>query len=542
MEREEARLETGPRNGAAASTERAARQWLVALVVVGVLARVLRYGLGFALWEDEAFLVVNLFEKDVPGLLGPLDFGQLAPPLWLLAEKAVAELLGFSEWSLRLVAFVSSLASLALFVSLARRLLAGWEATFAAGIFAVSYPCVRYAAEAKPYGVDLLVSVALLLAGVRLAEGARPVRWLLLAALLAIGPWLSFPSAFVGGGIVLLGLSQALAAAGPGHRVAAGAPWVAAGLLHVASLLAVQACIADAAAPTLPGMQAFWLEALPPFATPLRIPLWLLASLTGPLFAFPVGGVAGASVVTTVAVLGGVVLLAGSSRRPLIAFCTAPLALHLAAAALHRYPFGGHTKFSLYAVPLVSILAAVSLAHLASPGRGPGRRTDPGGGAVATFLLVIGLAVLARDLVWPYKNPSDEAARSFARGFWVDAALGAETVCLESDLGVSFQPELRSRLSWFATYRANQILYSPRHGRREAPRLDRVTAGRPLLLVEYRVAAFAYDQEGSWRWMEKTRTELTLVEETKIPVPRRDQHQRRLLTTDEIVLRRFVPR
>lgn len=542
MEREGIRLETGPCSGTAAFAQRAARRWLVALVVVGVVARVLRYGLSFALWEDEAFLVVNLFEKDFRGLLGPLDFVQLAPPLWLFAEKGVAEVLGYSEWSLRLVAFVSSLASLALFVSLARRVLAGWGATFAVGIFAVSYPCVRYAAEAKPYGVDLLVSVALLLAGVRLAEEARPVRWLLLSALLAFGPWLSFPAVFVGGSVVLLGLLRALASAGPGHRLADGAPWVAAGLLHVSSFVAAQACVAGAAAPTLPGMQAFWGDAFPPLGTPLRTPLWLLASLTGPLLAFPVGGAAGASTVTAVAVLGGAVLLARSSRRPLLAFCTVPLALHLAAASLHRYPFGGHTKFSLYAAPLVSILAAIALAHLASLRPLPGGRRGPGDEAVAALLLVIGVAVFARDLAWPFKNPSDEAARSFARGFWADASLEAETVCLESDLGVSFQPGLRSRLSWFATYRANRILYSRGHGRREAPRFPGVSAARPLLVVEYRVGAFGYDGKALQRWLDAMGEKLDLVEEKRFPVRRHDQHGRRLVATDEIVLRRFVPR
>lgn len=541
-ERETGPLEPASREGVAGSTESAARRWLVALVAVGVVTRVLRYGLNFALWEDEAFLVVNLFEKGVRGLLGPLDFGQLAPPLWLLVEKTVAELLGYSEASLRLVAFVSSLGSLALFVLLARRVLAGWEATFAVGVFAVSYPCSRYAAEAKPYGVDLLVSVALLLAAVRLAEEARPLRWLLLAALLAFGPWLSFPSVFVGGGVVLLGLFRALGSSGPGRRGTAGAPWLAAGLLHAASFVALQAFIADAAAPTLSGMQEFWRDAFPPLATPLGIPLWLLVSLAGPLLAFPVGGAAGASVVTAVAVLAGAVLLARSSRCPLLAFCTVPFALHLVAASFHRYPFGGHTKFSLYAVPLASILAAVALARLASLRPGPDGRASSGGRAVAAFLFAIGLAVLARDLAWPYKNPSDEEARDFARRFWADAALGAETVCLESDLAVSFQPGLRSRLSWFATYRANQILYSPRHGRREAPRLWGVSAARPLLVVEYRVGAFAYDEAGLQRWLDAMKEKQVPVEEKRIPVKRRDQRGRRLVATDEIVLRRFVPR
>ena len=542
MESQAIPLGARPLDVAAASTERAAGRWLVALVAVGVLARGLRYGLGFALWEDEAFLVVNLFEKDYASLLGPLDFVQLAPPLWLLAEKALAELLGFSESSLRLAAFVSSLASLALFVALARRVLAGWEATVAVGLFAVSYPCVRYAAEAKPYGVDLLVSVGLLLAAVRLAEGARPARWLALAALLAVGPWLSFPSAFVGGGVVLLGLFRALGSAGPGHRVAAGAPWVAAGLLHASSLLAVQARIAAAAGPVLPGMQDFWAAAFPPLATPLSMPLWLLGSLTGPLLAFPAGGATGGSVVTTAAVLAGAVALARSSRPSLLAFCTVPFLLHLVAASLRRYPFGGHVKFSLYAAPLVSILAAASLSLLARRRPGSGRRSSLDGRVAAALLLVVGLGVVARDLAWPYKNPSDEQARSFAREFWADAARGAEAVCLSSDLGITFQPELRSRLSWFATYRANQILYSARHGRREAPRLSSVSAGRPLLVVEYKVGAFGYDEVGLRHWLDAMRENLGFVEEKRIPVERRDQHGRRIVATDEIVLRRFVPR
>jgi hypothetical protein len=516
MERLAIRLEADPRNATAASTEQAAARWLVALVAVGVLARVLRYGLGFALWEDEAFLVVNLFEKSFGELLGPLDFIQLAPPLWLFAEKAVAELLGFSESSLRLVALVSSLASLALFVALVRRVLAGWEATFAVGMLAVSYPCVRYAAEAKPYGVDLLVSVGLLLAAVRLAEEAWPSRWFVLAALLAVGPWLSFPSVFVGGGVVLLGLFRALGSAGPGNRMAAGAPWVASGLLHLSSFLAVQACIAGAVRPVLPWMQVFWADAFPPLATPLSLPLWLLRSLTGPLLAFPVGGVAGGSVVTTVAVFAGAVALARSSRRPLLALCTLPFALHLAAASLHRYPFGGHVKLSLYAAPLVSILAAAALASLARRRAGAGRWANLDGRAVAALLLVVGFGVLVRDLVWPHKNPSDEAARRFAREFWAAAALDAETVCLASDLGISFQPEV--------------------------PRRDRVSAGRPLLVVEYRVGAFGYDERGLRHWLDAMREKLDLVEEKRIPVKRHDQHGRRLVATDEIVLRRFVPR
>ena len=88
MERPSIPFEAG-RCDAAASTERAAGRWLVALVAVGILARVLRYGLTFALWEDEAFLVVNLFEKGYASLLGPLDFVQLAREAHDLKQRLV---------------------------------------------------------------------------------------------------------------------------------------------------------------------------------------------------------------------------------------------------------------------------------------------------------------------------------------------------------------------------------------------------------------------------------------------------------------------
>ena len=36
-----------------------------------------------------------------------------------------------------------------------------------------------------------------------------------------------------------------------------------------------------------------------------------------------------------------------------------PLALHFAAAALHRYPYGGHVKFSMYVAPMIYLFFGV---------------------------------------------------------------------------------------------------------------------------------------------------------------------------------------
>src|SRR5262245_16900118 len=72
------------------------------LVVVGVLLRLAEYLHGRGLWMDEASLAANIRWKTLPGLFGPLDYAQLAPPGFLAVEWIAARLLGPSTMVLRL--------------------------------------------------------------------------------------------------------------------------------------------------------------------------------------------------------------------------------------------------------------------------------------------------------------------------------------------------------------------------------------------------------------------------------------------------------
>ena len=74
----------------------------LALVLSGLLWRVIRYALGFPIWGDEAFLAINLCERDLAGLARPLEYWQVAPWGFLAAEYGVTRLLGLSERALRL--------------------------------------------------------------------------------------------------------------------------------------------------------------------------------------------------------------------------------------------------------------------------------------------------------------------------------------------------------------------------------------------------------------------------------------------------------
>jgi hypothetical protein len=55
------------------TTQQQAR-WLLAILVVGVVARVVRYALKFPLWEDESFLSANYLEGGYLDMLRPLNY------------------------------------------------------------------------------------------------------------------------------------------------------------------------------------------------------------------------------------------------------------------------------------------------------------------------------------------------------------------------------------------------------------------------------------------------------------------------------------
>ena len=206
----------GPRRGnlAAAAGRLSGKQlalppaeawWLWTFLAIGLTLRLVRYLLRFPLWEDEAMLSANFLDRGYRELLQPLNYCQVAPPLFLWGQLAVVRLLGFSEWTLRLVPFLAGMASLLLFRHVAGRLLRGTALVLAVAIFAVSFPMTRYAAEAKPYGCDLCLALVMLALAVEWLRRPDQSRWFWALAVL-VGPAVgySFPAMFVAGGISLV--------------------------------------------------------------------------------------------------------------------------------------------------------------------------------------------------------------------------------------------------------------------------------------------------------------------------------------------------
>ena len=181
---------------------RSAPAVLKVLLLFGATLRLFEYGAGRPLWLDEALLALNIGGRSFGALLAPLDYDQVAPPLFLWSSKAVTLVLGMGEYALRLVPLLSGLL-LPWLVWRMTRLMAGpGVALIATGLTAVSVPLIYYSAELKPYGVDATLSAALILLALRVrAMPADPARWVHLAVGSVVALLASVPALFALAGI-----------------------------------------------------------------------------------------------------------------------------------------------------------------------------------------------------------------------------------------------------------------------------------------------------------------------------------------------------
>ena len=209
-------------------------RWGVAtLIGVGVVLRLVRYLADRSLWLDEAYLAINLMTRSYGDLLETLDYNQGAPVGFLWIEKLMLSLFGDGEFVLRLFPLAVSLLALMLFYLVARDVLAGVGLLVALLLFATMEPFVHYAAEVKQYGLDIGVTVALLLLFVSVVEhGPMDVpRTVLLALAGPLAVFFSHPSVFVLAGTAAGGLFLGFrrgATTELRRQLAAYAVWVAA--------------------------------------------------------------------------------------------------------------------------------------------------------------------------------------------------------------------------------------------------------------------------------------------------------------------------
>jgi hypothetical protein len=483
-----------------------------AFVALGVVLRVLLYAANAPLWGDEACLAFNFLDRGYLDLLRPLDYGQVAPPLFLWAERATVDLLGFSEWSLRLVPLLCGIASVFLFRRLAGLALGGVPQLLAVAIFAVSVHPIRHSSDVKPYASDLLFALALLtpaFAWLRRRDRVAPL-W----ALVVIGPVAllgSYPAVFVAGGVGL-GLAWPVWRSG---RAPARLAMAAYGLAVIGTALAVFALVAKAQGAAVGSwMGLYWARAFPPMGA-WPFVRWLFLSTAGSMLSYPDGGRDGGSTATFLLVVVAGVALFRSRRRAELAMLLAPFALTLAASAVHRYPYGGEARTMQFVAPAVCLMAGLGAATLMQRVNSPARRRL----AIVTlgWLTALGLFETGQFVIRPARSVYDERVRAFARDFWPSQARYAEVACLRRDFGIVEDLYARRHILNGRTpvFVCNRRIYSPPRAE-DGPHWDRISASHPLRCVLFHETE--PDQPEVVAWLDAMRSSYDLARTERFEV------------------------
>ncbi len=520
------------------------QRWIWAFVILGIVARTVRYVMRFPLWEDECYVCVNFFHRGYLDLLKPLEYHQVGPFLWLWLEKTAVLLFGFNELSLRLFAFVGSILSLLLFYHLVSRVIAGPARLIGIAFFAVGYPCLRYAAEAKLYPYDLFTSLVLMVLWVEWLHRPDRRRWLWALVVwcpLAIG--LSYAAVFTAIGIGILFLWTIIH-----HRIRGGwTAWMAynaalalgAGLVYLLTLRNQMGAELGFQSEAYTYAQAF-----PPLTSIGAFLKWMVLAHTGSLFAHPVGGEHWGSMLTTLLCLVAIVVFIRRKRAMVSMLLCVPMGVHLLVAIMKRYPYATHFKFSMYVAPIIYILFGVGctvlLAHGLTKDKIPSFRRHTG--VVLVVAAVLGLGSIYRDVFHPYKCKSNQRARGFAMWFWPTATMAGDVYCLRDDLGLEFAPDTWSDLSWSSMYLCNKYIYQPL-SHTDLPTLEGTGApfpqSRTIRYVLYRDLRHKFDQPAFDQWLAQTKQQYTFVKKETYPFAWLDKRDRHILTADVIEVYEF---
>jgi hypothetical protein len=453
-------------------------------VGLGIAVRLVRFFVNYPIWHDEAFLAVNFWDRSYIDLLRPLDYGQVAPWLFLAIERTATTWLGYSEPALRLFPTVCSVVSLPLLCHVAGRFLGQTPRLLAVAVLAVSFYPIRHGAEVKPYASDLLAALVLITLAIEWLQSPGSSRWWwTLTALVPLLVAFSYPAVFVAGGVSIALAPSALRSTQRPVRLGC----MVYNVVLAASFLAVYfACtVFQAEAVRESYRTGFWAESFPPLDRPWAVPLWLLDVHAGSMMSYPVGDRHGASVLTLLCVMAGCAALYRSNQKTTLALLVAPFGLGLTGAFMGRYPYGGAPRIMLYAAPSICLLTGLGLTELLARIRKlqAQRRVFLG---ILTALALLGGWMMHRDLMKPYRVADDLRTRDFARWFWSRQSGKGELACLKSDLELSFGPRLW-RVGMSAVYLFHQRMFSERHRQRRPVDLDSsvYSMDRPLRLVAF---------------------------------------------------------
>ncbi len=168
------------------------------IILFGIILRTRQYITNRSLWFDELLIALNIVNRSFLQLTQPLDYGQGAPIGFLLLQKFMTQLLGNTEYSLRLLPFLAGIMALFLMYYVGKIYIGLPGMLFALGFFAVSSRPIYYASEVKQYSIDAFVSLLLLFVAHKCLEPDSKIKHFSLLCITGVlALCISHPSLFV---------------------------------------------------------------------------------------------------------------------------------------------------------------------------------------------------------------------------------------------------------------------------------------------------------------------------------------------------------
>jgi hypothetical protein len=377
---------------------------LVLIVAAGVAVRLVHYLKFPSVWCDEAAMLMNALDLDFSQMCGPLLHHEAAPPLFIAAERCIYLHLGDSIAAMRLLPFLASCGSVLLMALLARLLLGSHAALWATALFAASDVLLRHATEAKPYAVDVFVSLAI--AHFYLRTLARPMwqRCLVALPVLPTALWLSFPACFAVAGLFIGQLPSVI-------RSRSRRDWAL--LIAVAAAVSVSflaLVLGPVRAQRDDELVSCWVAiGFADWRQSWDVPIWMARS-TIDIFSYlmrPAG-----LLLVGLAVTGAVALWRQNDRQAVLT-ALVPWGLALLAGLLGKYPYCGERVVEWLA-PAVCLLTAAGVAPMTNWLRERSR--------VSVWLLWLVLALpfgnTAFRAVWSWPRTDSDASARYVLGRW----------------------------------------------------------------------------------------------------------------------------
>ena len=422
----------------------------ICFIFVGIGLRLFRLGLNFPLWGDEAFVALNFFDSDYTSLTQPLRHYQIAPLGFLWLEKTATLFLGTSEFTLRIFPCLAGICALLVSFKSSQILTPPKTALLTLAILAVSYYPIRHACEVKPYAFDFLAaSIFLFLGSKALKKKASAKPLFLLAMLSPLLIFTSFPAAFSAGGVCIALAFHILHQ----KRYSLITPYLLLTFAVLISFFVHYAIIgSNQFHNELAKHQAYWDSTFPP-TNFFQLPFWLLKTHAGNLSAYPIGGKNGASALTLLFFLLGILKLIRNAKFSILFLLLAPFALNLIAAFMGRYPYGGSARVAQHLLPSICILSALGISSILQLHLFANIRSKVYLGLLGC-LIVFAFFQAGRDIKKPYKSLGDLQARNLVE------ELCASLQPAESLIITQQKDLIDPTLEWYLRIQKDKILWT----------------------------------------------------------------------------------